>query len=286
VTAWGPNRRRHLLISDLDGTLLLPDATLSDLTTRVINSYIADGGLFTYATGRSFVSASRVTAALNLRLPVITYSGAIVVDPRTGEQREARALAAEAIDEVLHLTRESRLVQPILFTIHEGRDRLCWREDRMTPGADHYLRARTWDERLMPLTTWSTIDLSAVFFISLIGAEEPLRDLHDRLTAARNHCHVVLMEDVYAAGQWWMEFNSLAGTKAAAALVVKDELGADTLVCFGDHHNDLPMLTVADTALAVANAAPAVRAAATEVIGANTSDGVARWISEHARTLR
>jgi 5-amino-6-(5-phospho-D-ribitylamino)uracil phosphatase len=45
------------------------------------------------------------------------------------------------------------------------------------------------------------------------------------------------------------------------------------------------MLSVADTALAVANAAPAVRAAATEVIGANTSDGVAHWISEHARNL-
>jgi hypothetical protein len=35
----------------------------------------------------------------------------------------------------------------------------------------------------------------------------------------------------------------------------------------------------ADTTLAVANAAPEVRAAATHVIGANTDDGVAHWIT-------
>jgi hydroxymethylpyrimidine pyrophosphatase-like HAD family hydrolase len=276
------NHGRPLLVSDLDGTLLRRDATLSERTTRVVNDYIAEGGLFTYASGRSFASASRVTAPLNLNLPVITYSGAIVVDPRTGEPREARTLAADAIDEVFHLTRESALVQPILFAIHDGRDRVCWRDDLMTPGVSHYLRGRSWDTRLLPLTTWSTIDLSTVFFISLIGAEQPLRDLHDRLTAARDHCHVALMEDIYAEDQWWLELNSFAGTKAAAAIVIREELGADALVCFGDHHNDLPMFTVADTALAVANAAPAVRAAATEVIGANTVDGVARWISEHA----
>jgi hypothetical protein len=42
VTAWGPNRRRHLLISDLDKTLLLPDATLSDLATRGVAHWISE----------------------------------------------------------------------------------------------------------------------------------------------------------------------------------------------------------------------------------------------------
>jgi 5-amino-6-(5-phospho-D-ribitylamino)uracil phosphatase len=93
------------------------------------------------------------------------------------------------------------------------------------------------------------------------------------------------MEDVYASGQWMLELNSLAGTKAAAAVALKNELGAGALVCFGDHHNDLPMFAVADAALAVANAAPAVRAAATEVIGGNVADGVAHWISEHGPNL-
>jgi hydroxymethylpyrimidine pyrophosphatase-like HAD family hydrolase len=45
------------------------------------------------------------------------------------------------------------------------------------------------------------------------------------------------------------------------------------------------MFAVADTALAVANAVPELRAAASGVIGANTADGVARWIGDHAEKL-
>jgi hydroxymethylpyrimidine pyrophosphatase-like HAD family hydrolase len=46
------------------------------------------------------------------------------------------------------------------------------------------------------------------------------------------------------------------------------------------------MFAIADTALAVANAVAEVRAAASDVIGAKTPDGVARWISAHARVPR
>jgi 5-amino-6-(5-phospho-D-ribitylamino)uracil phosphatase len=88
------------------------------------------------------------------------------------------------------------------------------------------------------------------------------------------------MEDIYAPGQWWLELTSPAGTKAAAVTELKQELAADTLVCFGDNHNDLPMLAAADVSLAVANATPEVRAAATHVIGANSADGVASWIAQ------
>jgi Cof subfamily protein (haloacid dehalogenase superfamily) len=282
VPGAGGRSRRSLLVSDLDGTLLRPDATLSETTVRIINDYIVDGGMFTYATARSFTSASRVTAPLDLHLPVITYGGAVVVDPRTREARRAQTLAVEAVDEVLHLTSGSRLLQPIVFAIHEDRDRVCWLTDQATPGVDSFLSKRKGDRRLLPLSDWSTIDKSSVFYISVISSREPLHDLHDGLAEVRARCHVVLTEDVYTPGEWWLVLTSFTGTKAAALTALKSELGADALVCFGDNHNDLPMFAIADTALAVANAVPEVRAAASDVIGANTADGVARWISDHA----
>jgi Cof subfamily protein (haloacid dehalogenase superfamily) len=286
VSGQGDNSRRALLVSDLDGTLLHPDATLSETTVRIINDYIADGGMFTYATARSFTSASRVTAPLDLHLPVITYGGAIVVDPRTREARQAQTLAAQAVDEVLDLTSSSNLVQPILFAIHEGRDRVCWLSDRTTPGVDAFLGKRKGDPRLLPLSTWSTIEKSAVFYISLISSHKPLHDLHDCLTEVRARCHVVLAEDIYTPGEWWLALTSPTGTKAAALTALRSELGADTLVCFGDNHNDLPMFAIADTALAVANAVPEVRRAASDVIGANTADGVAKWVSRQRSSHR
>jgi 5-amino-6-(5-phospho-D-ribitylamino)uracil phosphatase len=273
---------RTLLVSDLDGTLLRPDASLSETTIRVVNEFIAAGGMFSYATARSFTSASRVTAPLDLRLPVITYGGAIIVDPGTGRAREAQFLPAGVVEEVLRLTAGSALVQPIVFVLHEGRDRVCWLADQPTPGVEYYLGTRAADPRLLPLTSWSAIDLSAVFYISLISTRQVAHDLRERLAAAGTGCHLVLMEEIYAPGQWWLEVTASTGTKAAALAALKSELRADTVVCFGDHHNDLPMFAVADTALAVANAAPEVRTAASAVIGANTADGVARWISENA----
>jgi Cof subfamily protein (haloacid dehalogenase superfamily) len=274
---------RTLLVSDLDGTLLRPDASLSATTARVVNDFVAQGGLFTYATARSYTTASRVTAPLDLRLPVITYGGAIVVDPSTGAASEAHTLAADVVEQVLTRTGGSKLVQPIVFAMHEGRDRLCWRADREIPAVVDFLRARPGDPRLLPLTTWSTIDPSAVFYISLVSDRAPLADLHRRLTELATGCNMVLMEDVYAGGRWWLELTAASATKAAAVAMLKARLGADTLVCVGDNDNDLPMLAIADIALAVANAAPAVRAMATHVIGANAADGVAAWISDYAR---
>ncbi|GAB3841179.1 HAD hydrolase family protein [Dactylosporangium cerinum] len=269
-----------LLVSDLDGTLLRPDETLSAFTVGVINDYIADGGLFTYATARSYASAARVTAPLRLRLPVMTYGGAIVVDPVTGRARQARFLPAALVEEMFRLTDGSRLVQPIVYAIREGRDRACWLADRVTPGVANYLRTRSGDPRLLPLSARADIDVAAVFYVSLIGDRQPLQELFEQLPAAPDGCHFVLAEDIYAAGQWWLELT--ACTKAAAVAALKAEVVAATVTCFGDQLNDLPMFAVADTALAVANAAPEVRAAATRVIGANTDDGVARWIAATA----
>jgi hydroxymethylpyrimidine pyrophosphatase-like HAD family hydrolase len=57
-------------------------------------------------------------------------------------------------------------------------------------------------------------------------------------------------------------------------------MGVERVVVFGDNLNDLSMFEVADLAVAVDNALPEVKAAADVVIGANTTDAVARFIAE------
>lgn len=52
---------------------------------------------------------------------------------------------------------------------------------------------------------------------------------------------------------------------------------------FGDNLNDLPMMRVADTAVAVGNALPEVREEAAVTIGPNSADSVARFILEDHR---
>lgn len=268
-----------LFVSDLDGTLLRPDGTLGDRTVRVVNDLIAAGGLFTYATARSFTSASRVTSGLNLELPVITYAGAVIVDPRSGRPREAAILPGEVVHAVQLATAAAGSVQPILFAMHAGRDRVCWLTERSTSFVEAFLSRRRHDPRLFPLSSWAQIEDDSVFYISLIGEHEQLQRLRTQLRADLPRCHVVLTEDVYTPGEYWLELTSLTGTKAVALNTVQVEVQADRLVCFGDNHNDLPMFEIADVSLAVANATPKVRRAATATIGGNAAEGVAEWLA-------
>jgi hydroxymethylpyrimidine pyrophosphatase-like HAD family hydrolase len=53
---------------------------------------------------------------------------------------------------------------------------------------------------------------------------------------------------------------------------------AAEVVAFGDMPNDLPMLAWAGRGVAVANAHPAVLAAADEVTDSNDDDGVATYL--------
>lgn len=67
-----------LYVTDLDGTLLTPEESLSPFTVRVINRLVEQGVSFTYATARSLHSSSKVTQGLTKRLPVTIYNGAFV----------------------------------------------------------------------------------------------------------------------------------------------------------------------------------------------------------------
>lgn len=50
-----------LYVSDLDGTLLRSDETLSEYTCDVINKLTENGAFFSYATARSYLTAKKVT---------------------------------------------------------------------------------------------------------------------------------------------------------------------------------------------------------------------------------
>jgi 5-amino-6-(5-phospho-D-ribitylamino)uracil phosphatase len=271
-----------LYVSDLDGTLLLPNGTLGERTVAVVNALVEAGGLFTYATARGYESSARVTGALRLDLPVITYGGAVIVDPHTGRPRYGARVPVAAVEAMLAATKGASPVQPVVFANHDGRDRVCWLPEFSTPSVESYLSRRAPDPRFLPLTDWREIDWAEVFFYAVLGELAPLQQLRDTLGAALEGCHVTLTEEIYAPGQYWLEVGSVDGTKAAALRTVAGAAGADRLVCFGDNLNDLPMFALADESLAVANALDEVRRQASAVIGGNAEEGVATWLSAHA----
>lgn len=70
-----------LYVTDLDGTLMRTDKTLSRYTLETVNRLIDEGMLITYATARLFQSAYEITKDIHFNLPVITRNGTVFADP-------------------------------------------------------------------------------------------------------------------------------------------------------------------------------------------------------------
>ena len=282
VAATSSRSERTLYVSDLDFTLLRSDATLSGHTVSVINRLVESGGLFTYATARSFTSAARVTAGLRLTIPVITYGGALLVDPVTARILAVRPLPDLAVDAITSVSAGRDGVEPLVFAMVDGRDRVCWLRGRETPFVRSFLDDRAGDPRLLPLATWSDIADAQVFYVSLIGTSVQMSDVSRRLAPQLDDCFVTEGPDRYRPAQTWFEISSGQATKAVAAGRLRRRLQASDLVAFGDNLNDVPLFEAADRSYAVANAIPEVLALATEVIPSNDEDGVAAWLAGSA----
>ena len=91
----------------------------------------------------------------------------------------------------------------------------------------------------------------------------------------------VFQQELYRP-EWWSEIMPGKASKYNGILKLKDILGCDRIVSFGDAVNDIPMFRISDECYAVGNAVPELKAVATGIIGDNESDSVALWFRNHA----
>ena len=68
------------LLTDMDGTLLNPDKTLSPKNAAAIADFRAKGGRFSIATGRSLEATRPYLELLQPDLPAVMYNGALIYD--------------------------------------------------------------------------------------------------------------------------------------------------------------------------------------------------------------
>ncbi|MDX1481931.1 MAG: HAD hydrolase family protein, partial [Woeseiaceae bacterium] len=65
-----------------------------------------------------------------------------------------------------------------------------------------------------------------------------------------------------------------------AIRTLKDLVGMERVICFGDSENDLSMFQAADESYAPENATDSIKSAATAVIGHHDEEGIARFLRE------
>ncbi len=268
---------RSLYVSDLDGTLLRSDETLSQFTIDTINELTSKGMLFSYATARSLVTAKKVTKGLNTHFPLIVYNGAFIMDNVTEEILLAHYFEADIAEVFERLFKED--IYPIVYAFIDGAERFSFIPEKCTAGMQKFIRSRRGDRRIRTVNTAEELVRGSSFYITCIDTPEKLAPFYGMY---RDQYHAVYQQDIYS-GEQWLEIMPGKASKSNAIRELKKLLGCDRLVTFGDGKNDIDMFEISEEAYAVGNADEELKAVATKVIGYNNEDGVAKWLRENVR---
>jgi len=266
---------KTLYVSDLDGTLLRSNEMTSDYTNNTINMLVEKGMIFSYATARSFQTSHKVTKGLVAKIPLIIYNGTMVVDNQDGAfllknffTTDVKKLIEELIDNDIF---------PIVYSFMEGVEKFSFLPEKCSEGMKQFLATRKGDIRENPVQSISELYKGEIFYVTCIDDEQKLKPLFDKYKM-KYHC--VFQVDMYT-GEQWLEIMPKEASKANAIKQLKELLGCDKVVAFGDGVNDIDMFEMADEAYAVENAVNELKEIATDVIECNDNDGVAKWLWEN-----
>lgn len=270
---------KTLFVSDLDGTLLTAKETVSEYSMRLLNELIdEDGVLFTYATARSLNSAAKAVWGLRQNLPVILYNGAIIMEPWNGNKLYNSHFTGTVRADIRRILHEYD-VWPLVYSFLGNKERVSWLRGRETEGMKRYLSRRAGDPRLNPVDSPDELKDDEIFYYTYIDAKERTDVLHAVFEKdARFRC--IYQQETYQS-DYWLEIMPAGTSKGAAATVLKERLGAERLVVFGDALNDRELFRAADEAYAVENADEELKKAATAVIGYSEEDSVSKFIRDN-----
>ncbi|WP_377268614.1 HAD family hydrolase [Peterkaempfera sp. SMS 1(5)a] len=276
TTIEGARPRLGLVATDLDGTLLRSDATVSARTLATLGRLAGRGVVHVIATGRPASGCAPFFEALGYRGLAVCGQGAQVYDAGRGVLLSSVGLDRDAARTVV--ARLTAGIGPVdLAVVTSGLDG----EFVITPGFSQG------DEReLAPFRLTSREQLWDAPVDKVLLRHPTLSDAD--LVAAAERCCIPGLT-VTHAGPRMVELLPTGFDKASGLATVATSLGLgpQDVVAFGDMPNDIPMLAWAGYAVAMSNSHPELKAVADEVAPHHDEDGVAavldRILDEGAR---
>ncbi|NHN28529.1 Cof-type HAD-IIB family hydrolase [Paenibacillus agricola] len=232
----------YMLVTDMDGTLLNSSKTISPENLEAIQRFVAQGGLFTLATGRITSSAKRFADQLPINAPAILYNGAVIHDYAKGVDVWQRTLDVSIRPT---LSRIMAQFPELGVEIYCGSEPYFIRENATT---DHHRRSESFNRP----KSEGFDHLNEPWFKVLLAWES---DLLDEVEAYTTQSQDEGMLWVRSEGRY-LEMIPAEASKGHALEHLMELMGVEQLNCIamGDHLNDLEMIRRAGVGIAVANA--------------------------------
>lgn len=260
----------RFLLSDMDGTLLRPDHTLSQRTIDAVRSLREAGVLFSLATGRPPKAMLQQIEALGVDVPTAAFNGGTIVNP-DGSLLVAHYLPATAA--LTTLTQFADLPDIEVWVFSGGDWLLKDANGPMVPREQHGLG-------YPPV---------------VVESFEPYLERIDKIVAASNNTGLLIeleaqllpkvegQAQVSRSQPVYLDVTAMQANKGTALATLAEYLGValEQTAALGDGGNDPAMFHRAGLSIAMGQAEEAVKRQADVVTGPNTEDGAAQAIEQY-----
>ncbi len=256
-----------LLVSDLDGTLITDTFEMPSRNSEAARAFMAGGGLFAFATGRTRDSAGAFRDRVPVNAPCILLNGSAIYDYGSGRLLWGTFLPETAED--LMTAVMARFPDFCAEVLTDDVNYIVYDRDGQADEAIRRAPKRFVRKELseVPRGVWRK-----VFFAGPEARMDELQTFADSLPNGG--------WDFVCSSPRFLEALPRGVSKGNAVLRLSAMLGIDrTHICaIGDYFNDLELLKTAAFSGAPANAPPAIQKAADVTVGPAFSGAVADFI--------
>lgn len=241
----------HLVLTDLDGTAVPPEAhEVSEEVRNVIHEGENKGVKFCAVTGRPFWMTKDLLAVMGFQDPCIFDGGASIANPATGEVFWSKYLPAETTKAAV------KKLLPFAFLIEYDKGAL-------TPGK---------------------VDTEAITDPALsVWASVPATEGERLVKELRALPKVAVHGNPHPGGdtnKWGVQVTHIEADKEYAVRQLLTMMNVDKAhtLAIGDGDNDLPLFKSASIKVAMGNGTDALKSAANHVVGTVQEDGFAQAV--------
>ncbi len=256
-------RRIHLLLADVDGTLVTHEKVLTEEAVAAVHSLHDAGVLFAVTSGRPPRGMSMLIDPLNLETPIAAFNGGLLVD-RDMTIIEERVVPEHLVVPISDLMKSFKLS----VWIYRGAD---WYVP--DPNGPHVDR-EAWTVKFAP-KVMKSLDGLTDRVAKIVGVSDDHQAVADASGAARDQ----FGDHVTAAASQpdYLDVTHPDANKGAVArfLAKRYKISAEQIATIGDMPNDCLMFAHSGLSIAMGNADTEVKRAARRVTESNENEGFA-----------
>jgi len=270
-----PKQKIKVIISDLDGTLLNSDHSISDYTKSVFQELHNQNYLIIVATGRHHLDAMSIIENLQFPVYLVTSNGARIHSPQK-ELLYSFDIKGEAVKSVLSLD-----INPEITTVLFKES--VWQTSKTNKKLNAFQKEMVYPPEVVDFSDLEDYSAIKIFFT---------HDNHDLLVELKNRIlenHSNVFSHAFSL-PICLEFmdKSVDKSVAISRILEKEGFTFDEAISFGDGFNDEKMLDTAGIGLIMENAPDNLKSKLPhlEVISSNNEDGVAKYLATFLKEIK